>query len=132
MSTLGSDEPDDVQNPSIPTHSHLTQAWVESGILGGIFWIYVLVLVGRMFVQTVLQRPALMPVYASLAVGFTWDVLFSPMGSTDRLVAAFVILLCYDVLHAGGGKPVLSRRPSARTVRGKGQFRRFQPSTNRS
>jgi hypothetical protein len=128
----GSDETVDLDNPGIPTHSHLTQAWVESGILGGIFWIYVLVLVGRMFVQTVLQRNALMPLYSYVAVSFTWDVLFSPMGSTDRLVAALVVLLCYDFLNAGGGKPVLSRRTSARTVRGRGQFRQFQPSTNRS
>ncbi len=128
----GSDEPVDVQNPSIPTHSHLTQAWVESGILGGIFWIYVLVLVGRTFVRAVLQRNALMPLYSFPTVGFTWDVLFSPMGSTDRLVAAFAVLLCYDFLNAGEGKQVLSRRPRARTVRGNGQFRQFQPSTNRS
>ena len=52
-----SDEAEDIDVPSIPTHSHLTQAWVESGILGGIFWIYVLVLVGRMFVQVVLSVP---------------------------------------------------------------------------
>jgi hypothetical protein len=128
----GSDETVDLDNPGIPTHSHLTQAWVESGILGGIFWIYVLVLVVCMFVQTVLRRPTLMPVYSFVAVNFIWDVLFSPMGSIDRLVGAFMILLCYDLLHAGGGKPVLSRRLGARTVRGKGQFRQWQPSTNRS
>jgi hypothetical protein len=102
--------------PAIPTHSHLTQAWVESGILGGIFWIWVLVLEGRMLVQVILWRPPLMPAYASLAVGFTWEVLYSPMGSTDRLVAAFAILLCFDLLHGWSGKPEAVRRRTARPL----------------
>ena len=111
-----SDEAEDIDIPSIPTHSHLTQAWVESGILGGIFWIYVLGLVGLMFVQIVLRRPTLLPLYSYAAVGFTWDVLYSPMGSTDRLIAAFVVLLCFDLLHQWNLKPVPSRRPAAAQV----------------
>ena len=69
-----------------------------------------------------------MPLYAYISVGFTWDVLYSPMGSTDRLIAAFMILLCCDLLREGSGKPVLSRADGAR----KSQFRQFQslPSRN--
>ena len=39
-----SDDPEDIVDPVIPTHSHLTMAWVESGILGAfvgsmfLFW----------------------------------------------------------------------------------------------
>ena len=47
MVTRKSDTPEDVEEPVIPTHSHLTMAWVESGILGGVFWIYVLGLTFR-------------------------------------------------------------------------------------
>jgi O-antigen ligase len=111
-----SDQAEDADVPSIPTHSHLTQAWVESGIMGGIFWLYVLGLVGLMFVQTILRRPAMTPIYAGFAVGFTWDVLYSPMGSTDRLIAAFMILLCLDLVHQWSAKPALSRRPPAAQV----------------
>jgi hypothetical protein len=112
----GSDETDDTDVAIIPTHSHLTQAWVESGILGGIFWLYVLGLVGVMFVQLVLRRPTLLPLYSYATVGFTWDVLYSPMGSTDRLIAAFMILLCLDLLHQWNPKPMSSRRPVAAQV----------------
>jgi hypothetical protein len=111
-----SDEAEDADVAIIPTHSHLTQAWVESGILGGIFWLYVLGLVGLMFVQLVLRRPTLLPLYSYAMVGFTWDVLYSPMGSTDRLIAAFMILLCLDLVHQWRAKPALSRRPSAAQV----------------
>ena len=31
-----SDIPEELEYPAIPTHSHLTMAWVESGILGGL------------------------------------------------------------------------------------------------
>jgi hypothetical protein len=123
-----SDEAEDLDVPSIPTHSHLTQAWVESGILGGIFWIYVLGLVGLMFVQIVLRRPTLLPLYSYAAVGFTWDVLYSPMGSTDRLIAAFMILLCCDLLHKWSAKPVVSRANRAQ----KKQFRQFQSFLSRN
>ena len=44
-----SDEPEDTETkiPVIPTHSHLTLAWVEGGILGGLCWIYILILILR-------------------------------------------------------------------------------------
>ena len=36
-----------VNTLSYPTHSHLTMAWVEGGVLGGICWIYILALTFR-------------------------------------------------------------------------------------
>jgi hypothetical protein len=93
------DEPEDVQFKVIPTHSHLTLGWVESGILGGIFWIYVLVLTLRAVFRLSAVRPQLAPLYVYLLVSFLWDILYSPFGSVNRIWAAFYILLSYHVLN---------------------------------
>lgn len=91
------DNPEDAQG--IPTHSHLTMAWVESGIFGGILWIYVLVLVIRAILRITMVRPPLSPLYCYLLVNFVWDILYSPFGSTNRLWGAYLILMSIDLLQ---------------------------------
>jgi O-antigen ligase len=118
-----SDEPEDLEYPVIPTHSHLTMAWVESGILGGICWIYLLTLTLRGVLGLASLRPNLMPLYCYLLVGFIWDILYSPFGSVNRLWAAFFILLSYHVLQANAQKHPrvhpnrVIYRPARRTLR---------------
>jgi hypothetical protein len=94
-----SDDPVEEGDPVIPTHSHLTMAWVESGILGGICWIYILLLTLRAVMQLGALRPPLAPLYCYLLVWFLWDIFYSPFGSVNRLWAAFFILLSYQILH---------------------------------
>ena len=107
-----SDDPEDIVDPVIPTHSHLTMAWVESGILGGICWIYVFVLVCRALLQLGAARPPMAPLYSYLLVWFLWDILYSPFGSVNRIWAAFFILLSYKILHpSGGAVPVRRLNP---------------------
>jgi O-antigen ligase len=105
------DEPDD--EGGIPTHSHLTMAWVESGVCGGLLWVYILVLTARGVMQTAIQRQALSPLYCYFLVNFVWDILFSPFGSVNRLWGAFFVLLSYNVLGPGKLIPdaTRSRRP---------------------
>ena len=105
-----SDTPDDVYFQVIPTHSHLTLGWVESGILGGIFWIYVLVLTLRAVFNLSARRPAFAPLYAYLLVSFLWDILYSPFGSINRMWAAFYILLSYHVLETSAAEVLDARR----------------------
>jgi O-antigen ligase len=93
------DEPEEVEFEVIPTHSHLTLGWVESGILGGVFWIYVLVLTLRAIFRLSAMRPQLAPLYSYFLVSFLWDILYSPFGSVNRIWAAFYILLSYHVLN---------------------------------
>jgi len=119
-----SDEAEDQESPVIPTHSHLTMAWVESGILGGICWIYLLVLTLRGLLGLGYLRPNLMPLYCYLLVGFVWDILYSPFGSVNRLWAAFFILLSYNILSEASERKgsILPRRrviyqPSRRPLR---------------
>jgi hypothetical protein len=94
------DLPEDTEGHGIPTHSHLTQAWVESGILGGVLWIYILVLVIRAIQRITVVRPPLSPLYCYFLVNFVWDILYSPFGSINRLWGAFFILLSLDLLRS--------------------------------
>ena len=118
-----SDLAEDLEYPVIPTHSHLTLAWVEGGILGGICWIYILALTVRGILRLSTQRPPLAPLYCYLLVAFIWDILYSPFGSISRIMAAFYILLIYNQLkiHPSEALPVrrqkVNLRYSARQLR---------------
>jgi hypothetical protein len=94
-----SDTPEEVDYPVIPTHSHLTMAWVESGILGGLLWIFILVLTIRAIFRLALTRPPLAPLYSYLLVNFVWDILYSPFGSVNRMWGAYLVLLSYHLLR---------------------------------
>jgi O-antigen ligase len=96
----------------IPTHSHLTMAWVESGIFGGLLWLYILGLTIRAILQTAIHRQTLSPLYCYFLVNFVWDILFSPFGSVNRLWGAFFVLLSYNVLRSA--KPLSDAQPSRR------------------
>jgi O-antigen ligase len=112
-----SDEPDDIEGHGIPTHSHLTMAWVESGILGGVLWIYILVLVIRAILRITIIRPPLSPLYCYLLVNFVWDILYSPFGSINRLWGAYLILMSLDLLQIAPKKVLPSglQRPEPLT-----------------
>jgi O-antigen ligase len=93
----------------IPTHSHLTMAWVESGIFGGLLWFYILVLALRAILQTATNRQPLSPLYCYFLVNFVWDILFSPFGSVNRLWGAYFVLLSYSVLRSAKPVPDVER-----------------------
>jgi O-antigen ligase len=109
-----SDTPEELEYPAIPTHSHLTMAWVESGILGGLLWIYILVLAIRAIFRLASTRPNLAPLYSYLLVNFVWDILYSPFGSVNRMWGAYLILLSYHLLRTPvpGTQSAVVRRPA--------------------
>jgi len=117
-----SDQAEDTETPVIPTHSHLTLAWVEGGILGGICWIYILILTIRSTLRLSALRPQLAPLYSYLLVNFLWDILYSPFGSINRIRAAFCILLSYSIL----------RTPLATSVRPLGIQKKVAASPRRT
>jgi hypothetical protein len=82
----------------IPAHSHIIGAWVFSGCLGALFWGYLFWLVLRAIVVAAVQQPVLAPVYVWLFVGYTWNIFFSPFGSTSRVIEAFTIVAIVDLL----------------------------------
>ncbi|WP_348260970.1 hypothetical protein P8935_14285 [Telmatobacter sp. DSM 110680] len=102
----------------IPTHSHIIAAWVFAGILGILFWAYLFWLVLRAIVVVAIRRPTLAPIYAWLLVSYCWAILFSPFGSTSRIIEAVTIVIIVDLLE-----------PKTVGVRGthllKGRWKRF-------
>jgi hypothetical protein len=82
----------------IPAHSHLMGAWVQAGILGAVFWAYVLWLSLKGIVRVSLLLPPLAPLYAMMLVSFVWGIWFSPFASTERTQAALVIIFTLDLL----------------------------------
>lgn len=84
----------------IPSHSYLLGSWVEAGILGALLWIWVLRLVYRFFRAAYLSpvSPAPWVIFSALLLG--WNVLFSPFGADQRLLAAYQIALIMLALQA--------------------------------
>ncbi len=76
----------------IPSHSHLFGAWLEAGLFGGVFWIYVLILLGRIlwsgWLGSVLHWSGLS---SFLLILFAWDILFSPFGGERRVNNGFYL-----------------------------------------
>lgn len=67
--------------PLIPCHSHIMQAWVESGILGALFWLYALFIVGKSLFVPLLDEKRLRLWVSSVAVFLVWQFVFSPISS---------------------------------------------------
>jgi O-antigen ligase len=111
-----SDEAEEMEYPVIPTHSHLTMAWVEGGILGGICWIYILALTVRGVLALNSLRPNLAPLYGYFLVGFLWDILYSPFGSVNRIWGAYFVLLSYFILKTSREQALLVRRARVKQI----------------
>jgi hypothetical protein len=72
----------------IPAHSYIFGSWVDAGIGGGIFWIFVL----GFTVYTIFNASGtepLLPLFAFSGLMLIWDILFSPLGTPTRFVAPF-------------------------------------------
>ncbi len=60
----------------IPTHSHLLGAWVEAGVLGGVFWAAVCV-IAVMAIYRTLKQPGVPATYLGfIFFNLIWDVWF--------------------------------------------------------
>ncbi len=92
-----SDEPLVLAVPGIPTHSHLTAAWVEGGVLASFLWFYLLWLIMRAMTIVSSTRPLLGPLYAFMFTIFFWDILFSPFGYDRRVYEGFFIVLLVNL-----------------------------------
>jgi hypothetical protein len=74
----------------IPAHSHIFGAWVEGGLAGAIFWLFVFVYAVRSLLRVSGSEP-LLPLFAFLGFVLTWDILFSPISPERRFVAPYYI-----------------------------------------
>jgi hypothetical protein len=80
----------DDQDDLIPTHSHILGAWVEAGVVGAIFWFWLLKLAVSTLLRATGAEP-LLPVFAFMAVLLCWDIIFSPYAAERRFVTTYFI-----------------------------------------
>ena len=72
----------------IPSHSHLLGAWVELGLLGGLFWIIVLIIATLAFYSCIRKPRIPATLVGFVLVSLIWDVLFSPFANSQRFMKA--------------------------------------------
>lgn len=77
----------------IRTHSHILGAWVHGGILGLLFWIYVLMTIALFVRKGIVSSGRLYFFYVLLTAFMVWDILFSPFANRMQFVVYFVSIL---------------------------------------
>jgi O-antigen ligase len=75
----------------IPSHSHIAGTWVEAGIMGGIFWAWILILGLRSLMALTRTNRRYSPLFAYVLMTMLWAILFSPFGGPGRLLSPFYV-----------------------------------------
>jgi len=83
----------------VPAHSHIFGGWMEAGIMGGVFWVYVLFLLFRVIMSGAFnQVEGIECLVLYVLVNFTWDIFFSPYAGERRMWTGFLLALIVIVL----------------------------------
>ena len=77
----------------IPTHSVIMQAWVWAGVLGAVFWLYILKFIAKNTLITIISTVPLKPIIVFIGISSVWNLLFSPFGATARFSWAIGLVL---------------------------------------
>jgi hypothetical protein len=83
----------DAESGIIQTHSYIFGAWVDSGILGAVFWGWVFLLTAKMLLSVYPPTIRLLPLASFAAFTQLWDILFSPYGAQQRIVSPYYVVL---------------------------------------
>ena len=97
----------------IPSHSYLLGSWVEAGLGGGLFWVYVLWLGTAAFYRTLAGAEPYTPLIVFTILFLVWEILFSPFAQEQRVVAALHICLVLWALRPPSGQYILPAQPQA-------------------
>jgi hypothetical protein len=75
----------------IPTHSYIFGAWVEAGIAGAVFWLWILYLAVTMLLRT---QGSATTLFQSSFIAFLlcWNIVFSPYGAEQRFATTYFIV----------------------------------------
>jgi hypothetical protein len=82
----------------IPSHSFLFGAWVNAGILGGVFWGWVWLLALKTLTRVYPIKFVLLPVMSFAGFALLWDILFSPYGAEMRIISPYFIVMMMTCL----------------------------------
>ncbi|GAA4042176.1 hypothetical protein [Parerythrobacter jejuensis] len=85
----------------IPSHSYLLGSWVEAGVLGGLFWLFVLSLPFATLFQLLKREEVLAPLIAYCSFALIWSVLFSPFSGSERFLVSFQLVVLFWFLRTG-------------------------------
>jgi hypothetical protein len=83
----------------IPSHSHLIGAWVDAGITGALFWLWVLWLPVRALGRLYTTDEPMAPLIAFLAIVLVWEVFFSPYGAERRFITPYFVVVMMMFLN---------------------------------
>jgi hypothetical protein len=75
--------------PLIPSHSHILGAWVEAGVLGIFFFLYIFWVAARAVYLPIVDEKRLRFWVVSCALPLLWAILFSPISA--RLESSFLL-----------------------------------------
>lgn len=82
----------------LPGHSYLMGGWVYAGVLGLLFWIYVLIIIIRYLREGILYDYKLQGINIFLTFVLLWNIFFSPF--SDRLNFLFYIIMVVVMLNS--------------------------------
>lgn len=86
----------------IPAHSHIISFWLWYGIIGGILWVYILMLLFKTLKNYLGAVPQWVGYLALVIPGATFAVFFSPFG--DRLGKAVLVCACFVAKNVADGR----------------------------
>ena len=84
---------EDLEEGGIPAHSFIFGSWVDAGLLGAVFWVWIFVLLARAMMHIYPANFVLLPVVTLAAFSLFWDLLFSPYGGEMRTISPYFIVL---------------------------------------
>ena len=87
----------------LPSHSYVVGAWMQNGILGGLFWFWILFMLWKIFKSgCLLYEPRVLGLLIFRFTTLLWNWAFSPFG--DRTTFLFLMLTymaIYDNYYKG-------------------------------
>ncbi|MET3598508.1 hypothetical protein [Martelella mangrovi] len=84
----------------IPTHSFIFSAWVNHGLIGALFWLFILIISFRAILASVFGFRPSGPLELLCFFWLTWAIFFSPFGLTQRIfVPIYVCIACIVIMQ---------------------------------
>lgn len=79
----------------IPSHSMLFGTWVYHGVIGAVFWIYILFLSLKVLSKNIFGEISISVIEMMILYALIWDIFFSPFGEARRCIeAVYIVVIC--------------------------------------
>jgi hypothetical protein len=99
MSEASPEDQADRSEGKIPSHSFLLGTWISAGVLGAVFWIYLLAPASKALLKVPSLSLPLAPLYAYALISLIWNIFFSPFAGVHRVLAALAIVFAAEILE---------------------------------